>query len=114
MRGREQAQAINLISVAPPVYDEFGYIGMLTYNTYLSLNNNNNNNNMKNITTSVQKFYVDSGSNRFIVIDLNLLTNARKLTCPLEIQLLKKQVIIHATHVGDVHLKTNLDKLPYL
>ena len=90
-RGRGQAQA-NLISVAPPIYDEFGFIGMLTYNSYLSINTNTNN-------TSVHKFYVDSGSNRFIVTNLNLLTNIRKLTHPSEIHLFKKEVVIHATHV---------------
>lgn len=56
-------------------------------------------------------FYIDSGSNRYIVNNLKLLTNPRKLNSPLEIHLFKKQVMIHATHVGDVHVKTNLGQL---
>jgi len=43
-----------------------------------------------------------------LVINLNLLTNVKKLDSPLEIQLFKRKVVIQATHIGDVYLRTNI------
>ena len=95
-------------------YNGFGYVGkpscFLSYTAYCSLpttNQNNINTNSNNINTHT--FYVDSGSNRFLVINLKLLSNTKILNPPLEINLFKRKVIIHATHVGDVVIRTNLN-----
>ena len=104
---RQRPQA-NLVTVNPSAqsYDNFGWIGMLTYATYSSLPEYTIN--MIDNTTINTLFYIDSGSNRFIVVDLRLLSNGRKLDSPLEIQLFNREVIISATHVGEIYITTNL------
>ena len=82
---------------------DFGFIGMLSSR-------------LPNLSSPVCQlsrikkmvpFYNDTGANRFVTIDETLLTNPEVLNPPINIRIFRRNVIIQATKVGDIHIITD-------
>ena len=80
---------------AQPEQDEFGFIGMLLVNNDFGLQKNN-----------IHYFYIDTGANRFCVIDKHLLSNVRILNRPTLINVNKQGSAIQATKIGSLGVIT--------
>lgn len=92
----------NLAYVQQPshqVQDEFGFIGMFAHLSVLPLHKNMN---------YKQPYYLDSGANRFCVIDENLLFNTHLLNPPISIGINKQNITVKATISGDMTVITDL------